>query len=82
MPKRWNKIFLRLDKSYPPEINGQPPPNRTPTTPMDEVEEPFTGDLLYVNTGHDQFGRIDIKQALPFQTNILSLYGELSVTST
>jgi hypothetical protein len=78
-PKRWNTIFVRLEKSAIPIINGQRPSVRSPDTNYGN-EQPITSEDIEVkNLGYDLNGRIEIEQDLPLACHIISLFGTLSV---
>ena len=77
--KRWNEIFVRLDKSAIPTINGQRPPVRSPGTNFGDEEPVVSEDINVRNLGYDRDGRIIIEQDLPLACHIVSLFGTLSV---
>jgi len=77
--KRWNEIFVRLDKSAIPTINGQRPPVRSPGTNFGDEEPVVSEDINVRNLGYDRDGRITIEQDLPLACHIVSLFGTLSV---
>jgi hypothetical protein len=77
--KRWNEIFVRLDNSAIPKINGQRPPVRSPGTNYGNEEPTATEDINIKNLGYDRDGRITIEQDLPLACHIISLFGTLSV---
>lgn len=77
--KRWNEIFVRLDNSSIPKINGQRPPVRSPGTNYGNEEPITTEDINIKNLGYDRDGRIIIEQDLPLPCHIVSLFGTLSV---
>jgi len=77
--KRWNEIFVRLEKSAIPKINGQRPPVRSPGTNFGNEEPVVSEDINIKNLGYDRDGRINIEQDLPLACHIVSLFGTLSV---
>ena len=77
--KRWNKIFVRLDTSAIPIINGQRPPVRSPGTNFGNEEPVVSEDIEVRNLGYDLDGRIEIEQDLPLACHIVSIFGTLSV---
>ena len=77
--KRWNEIFVRLEKSAIPMINGQRPPVRSPDTDFGNEEPVVSEDINVRNLGYDRDGRINIEQDLPLACHIVSLFGTLSV---
>jgi hypothetical protein len=74
--RRWNKIHLRLNNSIAPLVNGEPPKDRTPVTPMGEGEPFMTEDKEYSELGTDQ-GELNVTQDKPLQTEVLALFGKL-----
>ena len=77
--KRWNEIFVRLEKSAIPTINGQRPPVRSPSTTYGNEEPVVSEDINVRNLGYDRDGRINIEQDLPLACHIVSIFGTLSV---
>ena len=77
--KRWNKIFVRLEQSAIPIINGQRPSVRSPGTNFGNEEPAVSEDIEVRNLGYDLNGRIEIKQDLPLACHIISIFGTLSV---
>tara|TARA_R100001377_G_scaffold37381_1_gene20802 strand:+ start:470 stop:2419 length:1950 start_codon:yes stop_codon:yes gene_type:complete len=77
--KRWNEIFVRLDRSSIPKINGQRPSVRSPGTNFGNEEPTSTEDIDIKNLGYDRDGRIIIEQDLPLPCHIVSIFGTLSV---
>lgn len=77
--KRWNEIFVRLEKSAIPKINNQRPPIRSTTTDYGNEEPVISEDIAIRNLGYDRDGRIQIEQDLPLACHIVSLFGTLSV---
>jgi len=76
--KRWNKVWALVLEGKAPIINGVRPPDRTPSTPMGEVEPNISGHFKTVNLGWDDFGQITIEEPLPVAMNILAIYGEMA----
>ena len=77
--KRWNEIFVRLEQSAIPTINGQRPPVRSPGTNFGNEEPVVSEDIKVKNLGYDRDGRIKIEQDLPLACHIVSIFGTLSV---
>ena len=75
---RWNKIFVRLLESVVPQINGVLPPTRTAPTPMDTREPNSSMDVEVSTIGWDRDAKIIIEQDLPFDCEVVGVYGELS----
>ncbi len=74
--RRWNKIHARLNNSIAPLINGEPPKDRTPVTPMGTGEDFVTEDKEYSELGTDQ-GELEITQDRPLVTEVLALFGKI-----
>ncbi|MCK4897660.1 MAG: hypothetical protein KAS38_02695, partial [Anaerolineales bacterium] len=74
--RRWNKIHARLNNSIAPLVNGEPPKDRTPITPMGTGEDFITADTEYSELGTDQ-GELEITQDKPLQTEVLALFGKI-----
>jgi len=75
--KRWNKVWALMLDSKVPIINGDRPPDRTPSTPMNTVEPDTTGHFKTLNLGWDDFGQITIEQDLPVPMHVVAIYGEM-----
>jgi len=76
--KRFNKIWVKLNRSAKPLINGERPPTRTPVTPMNLGEPTRFQDVKVANMGWDEFGQISVIQDLPYACIVASIYGEVS----
>lgn len=76
--RRWNKLYTRVLDSALVKTNGQLPPDRTPSTPMNTPEPLRSTDSRNHNLGFSD-GSITIVQDLPFPTHVLGLYGELGI---
>ncbi len=74
--RRWNKVFLRLNDSAVPLVEGQHPRDRMPVTPMGLGEPLVTGDVEIVDLGTGE-GDISIIQDKPMRTEIVALFGKL-----
>ncbi len=79
--KRWNKVWALMLNSKQPLINGIRPPDRTPSTPMDEVEPDSSKHFMTVGLGWDDFGQVTVEQDLPVAMNLLAIYGEMTTES-
>jgi hypothetical protein len=77
--KRWNEIFVRLDKSAIPLINGQRSSVRTANTKFGSAEPMTSEDIAVKNLGYDRDGLIEITQDLPLPCHIVSVFGTLSI---
>lgn len=79
MVKRMNRIYLRLQGSQLPIINGVRPPTRQPMTPMGEVDPLSYDDIFVTNLGWDRLQSITIEEDLPVETHILGMFAEMAV---
>tara|TARA_R100000808_G_C2151005_1_gene159926 strand:- start:161 stop:2539 length:2379 start_codon:yes stop_codon:yes gene_type:complete len=77
--KRWNEIYVRLNNSFIPTVNGVQPPVRSPSTHMGLPESKMTGDVRVQNVGYDLEGKITVAQSLPGPTHLLAIFGTVSV---
>lgn len=75
--KRWNKVWALMFDSKQPIINGNRPPDRTPSTPMNTVEPNVSTHFKTINLHWDDFGQITIEEDLPVPMNVLAIYGEM-----
>ncbi len=75
---RWNRIYVRFLNSIIPVINGVLPPDRTAPTPMNTQEPLKTEDVSVATSGFDRDAAITIVQDLPFNCEVVGLYGELT----
>lgn len=73
----WSKIFLRLNNSAVPQVNGTRPALRNPQTPMDTPTPRMTGDSKTYDLGRQDRGVIVIEQELPIRTEIVAIFGKL-----
>lgn len=79
--KRWNEIFVRLENSAIPKINGQRPAVREVDTNYSTAQPLTSEDVNIRNLGYDYDGRIEIEQDLPLACHIVAMFGTLSVGS-
>lgn len=77
--KRFSKAYVQVISSGKPLINGQRPPDRTPSTPMDTREPYTTGRFFTVKLGYALQEVIDIQEPLPIDLQVAALFGELDV---
>jgi len=80
--RRYSRIFVQLFDSALPRINGQLPPDREPSTPMDTVQPNLTGDVDVRSLGRDNGGRVTITQNLPKKTMVTAIYGKADEEKT
>jgi len=72
--KRWNQIYLRMvTSSHYPMINGERPTENEYQLNGLDIE-----DVKVTNLGHDLHAVINIKQDLPYDLEVLGIYGEMS----
>ena len=76
--KRWNKIQVRVFESAMPTVNGDTPPSRTPTTPMNAPQPVFTGDIAVSDLGWSTEATITVEQNAPLPLTVLGIFGELN----
>jgi hypothetical protein len=74
--RRWNKVFLRLNDSIVPLVEGQYPKDRTPSTLMGTGEPFITDDVEIVDLGSGK-GDLSITQDKPLATEITGLFGKV-----
>ena len=77
--RRWNKLFLRLNNSAIPLVEGQYPKDRTPATPMGSGEPFITGDVDIIDMGSGE-GDLVIIQDKPLISEITGLFGKVKST--
>jgi hypothetical protein len=80
--RRFSRVFVQLYDSALPRINGQLPPDRTPSTPMNTVEPNLTDEVDVRNLGRDNGGRVTITQNLPKKTMVTAIYGKAGQEQT
>lgn len=81
--KRYNKIVCRFQDSRLPKINGQRPPERSPSTPMDTVEPASDlSDVAVWNNKWDEYAQISVEQDLPISCRLLAVFGQLNLETT
>jgi hypothetical protein len=78
--RRWSILYARLVESAFPAINGQLPPDRSPSVGMDLSQFFTTGDVRLHQIGYDD-GSIEFTQEYPFNTQILGFYGEFAANA-
>lgn len=72
-----HKIFMRLNDSAMPEVNGRLPHDRSIDTPMDQAEPFRTGDIDITNRGWGN-GVNTIIQPRPFITELVAVFSKTS----
>lgn len=78
--KRWLKIWARVYQTLWLTLNGTNIPFREFSTPLDEAQPVFTGDVQIINLGYDRDGRINIKQSQPQNSTVLAIFGAIEVS--
>jgi hypothetical protein len=78
--RRWSTMYVRLLESAFPEVNGQLPPDRSPSVGMDLSQFFTTGDVKLHHIGYTD-GAVEFVQAYPFNTQILGIYGEFGANT-
>jgi len=79
--KRWNEITVRLRTSAVPLINGKREATRVPQDQMDVRAPLRTVDVTVHNLGWDTDGTILIEQDLPFDLQVVGVFGKLAEES-
>lgn len=76
--KGFGRIFVRLLDSALPLINGERPPTRNPSTPMN-TPEPLVSAVIDVNRrGWDEEAQLTIEQDLPLNCIVTSIAAEVA----
>lgn len=79
--RRRVRLFLRLNDSALPLVNGERPfPDRSLATQLNTPEMRMTGDVMTNLLGWDNGGGITIEQDLPIRTEILAVFGPVEVS--
>ncbi len=73
------KIYVRLLESGNPIINGQRPPSRSPSTPMNTAEPIRSYDARVQNLGRDRTVRIRVEQDLPLPMNVGGIFSDMAM---
>ena len=81
MKGRWVEVWLRMINSAVPLVDGVRPPERNPSTPMNNVEPLVNGDVKVYHLGFDREKQLEITQDLPFPLFITAIYGAFEVDS-
>lgn len=74
--RRWNQIYLRLNNSALPLVEGEYPRDRTPATPMGFGEPIVSADVEYSELGSGD-GDLLITQDKPLITEVVAIFGKL-----
>lgn len=75
--RRWNQIYLRLNNSAVPLVEGEPPRDRTPTTPMGRGEPIVSDDVEYSELGSGK-GDLLVVQDKPLITEVVAIFGKVA----
>lgn len=70
--KRNHGISVHVIKSAYPVVNGNSTPNRSPETPMDEVQPVTTGVIKY-NSTVGETGYVEISSAYPYDLHVIAI---------
>ena len=76
--KRWSEIWVRLNKSVIPKINGARATADIPDADTDVLADGTYYDHRVHNLGIDDTGIIQISEDLPFPTGIVSIFGRFT----
>lgn len=74
--KRDPYIFVRVNRSSRPFINGKRPSDRTPSTPMDTAEPLRSEDIRITDLGWDRTAQIEIWENLPLPLTVIGIFGK------
>ena len=77
--KRFIEIVVRVLNSAMPKINGERPPDRSPSTNYNTPQPPVSGDVKVMNLGFGGDGSIEIEQDLPLPLTIVGVFGKAEV---
>jgi len=72
-------VGVRIRRTLGLTINGEEMVYRRPEYPMDNQVPLQRGKKCIMNLGYDAFGRIEVKQSLPFPSEVLGAIGKLHV---
>lgn len=76
--KRYVKIYVRVNESLPPIINGVRPPTRNPSTPMGLAESPESTDFEVVGLGYSRSATVTVEETAPVPLTVVALFGEVA----
>lgn len=79
--KRWSEITARIESSALPQINGERPKVRSPSTLQNYREPNATRDATVKNLGFND-GSVFISQALPYKLTLTGLFGKMAQNKT
>jgi hypothetical protein len=75
--RRWTQIYLRINNSAIPLVEGEPPKDRTPATPMGRGEPIISDDVAYSELGSGK-GDLLITQDKPLVTEVVAIFGKVA----
>lgn len=75
--RRWSQIYLRVNNSALPLVEGEPPKDRTPATPMGRGEPIVSDDIAYSELGSGK-GDLVITQDKPLITEVVAIFGKVA----
>ncbi len=75
--RRWSQIYLRVNNSALPLVDGEPPKDRTPATPMGRGEPIVSDDIAYSELGTGK-GDLLITQDKPLITEVVAIFGKVA----
>ena len=79
--RRWVQLFVRLNDSSQPKVNGDVITGRLPSSPMDEIDSPKSGDYVCATLGFGD-GSVSIVQDQPVYTEVTSIYGQVEINNS
>jgi hypothetical protein len=80
--RRWAQVFVRLNRSALPLVNGERAAERDSAAATDASTPLVTGDVSVHAASWDDDGRILFEQDLPVRTEILAVFGVAQVNQT
>jgi hypothetical protein len=81
--KRYSDIYLRVNDSIMPRVNGVLPQERYPEDPMNLSPPLVAGlrDLRYKDVGFTEEGILTVTQDIPMPTEIVATFGKLKTNT-
>jgi hypothetical protein len=73
-------VGVRIRRTLGLTLNGEEMVYRRPEYPMDNQVPLQRGKKCIMNEGYDAFGRIEVKQSVPFPSEVLGIIGKLHIS--
>jgi len=74
----WTEIYVYIIDSHLPKIQGDLPPDRSPSTPMNTAEPPITDFVKVMDLGWELGGAVTVIQDLPISCEVGGIFGSMS----